>query len=222
MSKMGLPAALAVAALLTGAPRVGWAADDVPKTTGAFVAYCGDHLEACQTKIAVVEIANAMDPAARAAGNCIVPRGVEGPAAAKAIIGWLGGHPELAGGSTRDGIETAIKAIWNCRDEVESGVTSLGSPDRTGAFVAFCAGPAHRSTCADEILTASLRAYIAAKKVPPGPHCTSPNDIETPELTSKVLAWLGRHAEVYGRSTEDGIAAAIDALWPCHAPARGK
>ncbi len=217
----GVSTALAVVVVLA-APGVGRAADDVPAATGAFVAYCDGHLKACQNYIVELQIGSALDPDARASGECLVPRGVQDAAAGKAIIGWLGGHPELNGRSTHDGVVAAIKAIWNCQDKVESGVTSLGSPDRTGAFVSFCADPAHRTVCDEEIVAASLSAYIAYQDGKPGQHCTSPDSVETPELASKVIAWLGRHPELNGQPTEDGIAMAIDAIWPCHGPARSK
>ena len=104
----------------------------------------------------------------------------------------------------------------------ESGVTQWGAPDRAGAFAVFCADRAHETDCADEIVAASLRAYVAYEDGRPGLHCTSPDNVETAELGTKVLAWLGRHQEVQDQPTDDGIAAAIDALWPCHAPKRNK
>jgi len=47
-------------------------------------------------------------------------------------------------------------------------------------------------------------------------HCSSPDNIETKELTAKVLAWLKDHQELDGQNTEDSTATAIDHLWPCH------
>jgi hypothetical protein len=47
-------------------------------------------------------------------------------------------------------------------------------------------------------------------------HCSSPDSVETKELTDKVLTWLKDHKELYVDNTEDSTANAIDHLWPCH------
>jgi hypothetical protein len=65
-------------------------------------------------------------------------------------------------------------------------------------------------------VTASVSAYAAQTFNGQSVHCTSPDNVETKELTDKVLAWLKEHKEVYDQATEDGNAVAIDHLWPCH------
>jgi hypothetical protein len=162
--------------------------------------------EDCSSKILLVQF----DALA-----CSVPDGITSDEGDRAIVGWLSAHPAIADMSTEDGIKTAVKALWNCQKSVASGHTSRGAPDKTGAFVTFCDETRNFTVCATEVLQASLNAYAAlsnGKSV----HCTSPDKVETKELTDKVLAWLKDHKELYGQKTVDSTANAIDHLWPCH------
>jgi hypothetical protein len=147
---------------------------------------------------------------------CHVPKGIEDGVAALAIVGWLSAHPNAANMGTEDGIKTAIKALWNCQESVATGVTSWGVPDKTGAFVTFCADAKHYTKCADQIVQASVNA--SAERIFNGQssHCSAPDNVASKDVTAKVLAWLIDQKEGYGQATEDGIAAAVDHLWPCH------
>ncbi len=199
------------------APNTIWA-QAIPATAGAFATYCTPLKKGCDGKIQEVETdaevkAMTSSPPIDA---CTVPKGIEFAAGDRAIVAWLSAHPSAADMSTADGINAAIKALWNCQKSVATGVTSWGVPDKTGPFVAFCADAKHYTKCASEIVQASVNAYAAQTLNGKSLHCTSPDNVGTKELTAKVLAWLNGHKEVYGLATEDGNAAAIDHLWPCH------
>jgi hypothetical protein len=145
-----------------------------------------------------------------------VPKGIEHVAGDKAIVGWLLQHSEAAGMSTAVGINAAIKALWNCRASIATGVTSLGVPDMTGAFVKYCAVARNYVRCANQIVEATTDAAAEQTFNGKSQHCRVPNGIDTHHSTAKVLAWLKKHKETYGRSTEDGTASAVDNHWPCH------
>jgi hypothetical protein len=195
----------------------GWA-QDVPATAGAFAAYCTPLKKGCATKIEAVQVGAMMESlnSAKPTTVCTVPDGIEAAAGHQAIVAWLSAHPATANLSTENGINAAIKALWNCQGSVATGVTSRGVPDKTDAFVAFCDDTKHYAKCANEVVQASINAYFAKEINDKSAHCTSPDGVETQELTIKVLAWLKGHKELYGQATEVGTAAAIDHLWPCH------
>jgi hypothetical protein len=193
-------------------------AQDVPSTAGAFAAYCTPLKKGCAVKIEAVQIGAMMESSksAKPTPVCTVPDGIEAEAGHKAIIAWLSAHPATANLSTENGINAAIKALWNCQESVSTGVTSRGVPDKTGAFVAFCDDTKHYAKCANEVVQASINAYFAKEMNGKSEHCSSPDGVETRELTTKVLAWLKDHRDLYGQATPVGTAAAIDHLWPCH------
>jgi hypothetical protein len=193
-------------------------ADDVPATAGAFAAYCTPLKKGCRSKItevlseAIVTAATSSPPT----DACDMPEGIEEVPGDKAIIAWLSEHPDAAGMATADGINTATEALWKCQKSIDTGVTSQGAPDNTAAFVTFCADAKNYTKCANEVVRASVNALAAQDSSGKGPHCTSPDSVETKELTDRVLSWLKGHTEVYDHPTKDGTAAAIDHLWPCH------
>jgi hypothetical protein len=212
--KIAAIAFLAVAALT---PNAVWA-DDLPPTAGDFAAYCTPLKDACDGKITEVQVAamiRAMTSTPPVTA-CQVPKGIERVAGEKAIIGWLSKHSEAAGMSTADGINAAIKALWNCRASIATGVTSLGVPDMTGAFVKYCAVSRNYVRCANQIVEASTNAAAEQTFNGSSQHCQVPNGVNTHDSTAKVLAWLKKHKETYGQSTDGGIASAVDNLWPCH------
>ena len=209
-------AAIALLALPALAPNAVWA-NDVPAVAGAFAAYCTPLKKDCRGKIievlteAIVTAATSNPPG----DACDIPEGIEEVPGDKAIIAWLSGHPEAAGMTTADGINTATKQLWSCQKSIATGVTSRGAPDKTGAFVTFCGDPKNYTKCANEIVQASVDALAAQDSAGKGPHCTSPDSVETKELTARVLGWLKAHVEVSDHDTRDGTAVAIDHLWPC-------
>jgi len=193
-------------------------AEDLPASAGDFAANCTPLKKACSTEMIAVQVGDLMESqlSAHHYPVCSVPRGIEEPVAEKAIIGWLSAHPEIASTNRADGIRAAIKALWNCKASVATGVTSMGVPDKSGAFVAFCEDAKNFAKCANEILSDGLAAYVAQSVNGKSSHCSFPDNVETKEAAEKVLAWLKGHKEVYGQTTEDGNADAIDHLWPCH------
>jgi len=190
------------------------AADDVPATAGKFAAFCTPVNDACRGEIEQAQMdANFGTPPTT---DCEVPEGIEHEEGYNAIIGWLSAHPEAANKSTEDGINAAIKALWNCQKSVATGHTSWGAPDKIGAYVTFCADAKNYTICANQTVEASTNAYAAQVLNGKSDHCSSPDGVETKELTARVLAWLKDHKEVYGQDTGVGITTAIDHLWPCH------
>lgn len=193
-------------------------AQGVPAKAGAFATYCTPMKEDCSNKITEVQsvalVQASVSP--QATGVCSVPDGITSNEGDRAIVGWLSAHPATAGMNTGDGINTAIKALWNCQKSVATGHTSRGAPDKTGAFVAFCGDTRNYKVCANEVVQASVNAYMALQINGKSVHCSSPDSVETKELTEKVLAWLKDHKELYGQNTEDSTSNAIDHLWPCH------
>jgi hypothetical protein len=187
-------------------PGAVWA-QSIPEKAGAFATYCTPVKESCSSKIISVQF----DALA-----CSVPDGITSNEGDKAIVGWLSAHPATVDMSTEDGIKTAIKALWNCQKSVATGHTSRGAPDKTDAFVTFCDDTKHYAVCANEIVQASVNAYAALEMNGKSAHCSSPDNIETKELTEKVLTWIKDHKELYAQKTEDSTAYAIDHLWPCH------
>jgi hypothetical protein len=188
-------------------------AQGVPAKAGAFAAYCTPLKEDCSSKIEDAQVAAL---AGAASDVCSVPDGITADEGARAIVGWLSAHPANANMSTEDGINAAIKALWNCQKSVATGHTSRGVPDNTGVFVTFCDDATHYVPCANEVVQASVNADMALQVNGKSAHCSSPDKVETKELTDKVLAWLKDHKELYGQKTEDSTAIAIDHLWPCH------
>jgi Tfp pilus assembly protein PilW len=202
--------------LIAGAlmPNRAWAAADVPATAQKFAVFCTPLNDACRSKIIGVQMDSSFSTPP--ATDCEVPDGIEHEEGYKAIVSWLSAHPETASMSTEDGINAAIKALWNCQKSIATGHTSWGAPDKIGAFVTFCADAKNYVICANQIVEASTNAYAAQALNGKSDHCSAPDGVETKELTVKVLAWLKDHTEVNGQDTGTGITAAIDHLWPCH------
>jgi hypothetical protein len=194
-------------------PKAVWAAD-VPATAGKFAAFCTPLNDACRSKIVGVQMHTSLSTPSGA--DCEVPDGIEHEEGYKAIVNWLSAHPEAANMSTEDGINAAIKALWNCQKSVATGHTSWGAPDKIGAYVTFCADARNYAICANQVVQASTNAYAAQALNGKSDHCSIPDGVETKEFMAKVLAWLIEHKEVYGQDTGDGITAAIDHIWPCH------
>jgi hypothetical protein len=201
-----------IAGVLT--PNRAWAATDVPSTAGKFAIFCTPLNDACRTKIIGVEMDSSLSTPP--ATDCEVPEGIEHEEGYNAIVSWLSAHPETASMSTEDGINAAIKALWNCQKSIATGHTSWGAPDKIGAFVMFCADAKNYPICANQVVEASTNAYAALALNGKSDHCSIPDGIETKDFTAKILAWLKDHTEVNGQDTGSGIAAAIDHLWPCH------
>jgi hypothetical protein len=88
------------------------------------------------------------------------------------------------------------------------------TPDKTGAFVAYCAG--HFADCKSKIVevdVAVLATKVLAKK---GTDlCAIPKGVGNDVATKEILLWLGDHKNVHAMATEDAIQAAVKALWHC-------
>ena len=79
-------------------------------------------------------------------------------------------------------------------------------------------GDARRLERANEIVGDNMAVYAGTKGLNDSAkgHCPSPDDIDTPELTRKILGWLHEHPELNDQDTETSVWAAGDSLWPCH------
>jgi hypothetical protein len=193
-------------------------ADDVPATAGAFAAFCTPLKDACRSKIILVQVtADATTMTNNSsAKSCDVPDGIEAEPADKAIVVWLSAHPETASMTTADGISAAIKGLWQCQAKIATGITSWGVPDNAQAFVAFCKAAKNYVKCANQITQASVNASAQQTFNDKSAHCSAPDGVTPKDATAKVLAWLKKHKEANGLSTEDATASAVDHLWPCH------
>lgn len=88
------------------------------------------------------------------------------------------------------------------------------TPDTTGAFVAYCAG--HFADCRSKVVNvdvAVLATKVFAKKG--AQLCTIPKGVGNDAATKEILVWLGDHKNVHAMATDDGIQAAVKALWHC-------
>ena len=210
--------AFLVAALLLSVSlaRPAWPApSDAPATVGPFVTFCQTNFPDCFGKITEIQLnALVQDVQEGTRLSCSVPRGIDPKAGAHAIVDWLGQHSESAGLATADGVTAAIKALWNCQ-EVATGVTSGGVPDKTGRFVAFCKEAKNYASCANKAVEVNMVALAEELMFGSSKHCHAPNGTTTEATYAKVIAWLELHPETYASKTEDGIAAAIDATFPC-------
>jgi len=208
-----LVAALLLSVLLA---RPAWSAvSDAPATVGPFVTFCQTNFADCRAKITEIQlIALTRDLQNGTRLSCSVPRGIDPEAGAHAVVDWLGQHSESAGLATADGVTAAIRALWNCQ-EVATGVTSGGVPDKTDRFVAFCKEARNYVRCANKAVEVSSAALLQELVYGNSKHCHSPPGTTTEATYAKVIAWLELHPETYASKTEDGIAAAIDATFPC-------
>jgi hypothetical protein len=87
-------------------------------------------------------------------------------------------------------------------------------PDKVDAFVAYCAG--HLADCRSTIVEADVAVLATKLFAKQGEQlCTIPRGVSMDNATKQILAWLGSHQNVYAKSTNDGIQAAVTALWHC-------
>jgi hypothetical protein len=206
-------------AFAAGAASVAQGTSNVPKTVGPFVAYCATNFNDCTGEIAsdqaILSLTQEQDKTV-----CLVPRGVTDDSADRQILNWLAQHNELAASSTSDGVEAAIRAIWNCVTEIPNGQTYNGAPENTASFLSYCADSAHDAVCADVIDTASLRAYAASLGFKNGEqgHCSIPDAVKSQDALMQVMGWLKGRSDMLDRDIEDVAPYAIDGVWPCHTP----
>lgn len=200
--------------MLLLAPQA-FGATDAPDQVGPFLEYCVGNHNGCMSALITDEIATEVGADS---GECDVPRGIETGAGNAQIVDWLTAHPETHSMTLHDGMQAAMRAIWDCAAAVKTGMTSMGAPDKAGPFLAFCADKKHYAKCANEIVGDNLAVYAGTQGLNDSAtgHCPSPDNIETPELTEKILGWLREHPELNDEDTEAAIWAAGDALWPCH------
>jgi hypothetical protein len=214
---MRVPFSLTLLLLSVVLARPAWPeSSDAPGTVGPFVTFCQTNFEDCYGKITEIQLdALSQDLAADTHNSCSVPRGIEPEAGAHAIVDWLAQHPQNAGLATDAGVKAAIKGLWNCQAKVATGMTSGGVPDNTGRYVAFCKDAKNYVDCANKSGDVSMDAFAEELMSGSSTHCQAPKGTKTQEIYAKVIAWLGGHPETYTSETEVGIAAAIDATWPC-------
>jgi hypothetical protein len=86
------------------------AARTAPDVTRDFLAFCADHVAACEDRVIVVDGQNAVSGSRR----CLVgPRGTaELPETVKTILAWLAQHPETAESRTDNDVTAAVAALW--------------------------------------------------------------------------------------------------------------
>jgi hypothetical protein len=188
------------------------AANPVPDKAGPFVTYCATHFDDCKNKIVATDVATLASAlsAKTVTPPCAIPKGVDETAATKEILSWLSKHKNVDAMKTADGIRIAVKDLWRCRLKIGDGSVPGGPPAKTGAFVTYCS--THYVDCANELVAVSVAVMVPE----PPKHCSPPDAVETKEMTTAVLAWLGQHKETYNLPTDDGITVAFDHLWPCH------
>lgn len=216
--KMKFGAALIALAILFPAISV---AAKVPAKTGEFVNYCKarKHHDDCFTEMMADEVSTSLSANLNGdRGECQLPRGISGIKGNEEILAWLARHNDYDAAPLHDGIQAAIKGLWNCAETLHNGKTSSGAPDKAGAFLAFCGGARNYNICADEIVSDDMKAYAGAAGLNPGyaGHCSAPKGVETKEMTGKVLAWLRANPQQPDGDTEAAVMTAIDSLWPCH------
>ncbi len=190
----------------------------VPGETGAFVKFCARNFKSCREEILQEQI---VIMAAKAWANstsdkCWVPDGVDDDTAARQILGWLKQHGETAMMKTEDGVETAVRGIWNCQTKIETGLTSMGVPDRTGAYMKFCGVAANYAKCANQMVADDVIIATRDPSSTAPAHCTAPKGMDSNTMAKAIYYWLYAHPETYELPTDDGVWTAIDALWPCH------
>ncbi len=98
-----------------------------------------------------------------------------------------------------------------------SGARAAGTmPNKTGAFVAYCAGAGHFADCKSHIQDADL-AVLAYKVLGNNvtKDCAIPKGVGMDNATKQILAWLGKHKNVHAMATVNSIQAAVKALWHC-------
>ena len=204
-------AAILIACIALNVSTAGQAANPTPDKTGAFVAYCAGHFADCKSKVVDADVAVLATKlfAKQGAQLCTIPKGIGNDAATKDILVWLGNHTNVHAMATDDGIQAAVKALWHCKLQIGDGSEPGGPPAKTGAFVAYCTE--NFVKCANKMVSVTVSIMVPDKPK----HCIPPDTLKGKEIGTAVLGWLGQHKETYGLSTEDGITAAFDHLWPC-------
>lgn len=200
-----------VFAILLLLPVAGASAADAPTTTGPFLTFCATNSKDCTAEIDSDQIATTIS-----GDGCLIPDGIEYSAGDQQILAWMKAHPDYAGQAVHASIQAAIKGLWNCQAAVNTGMTSLGVPDKAKLFVAYCGDKTHYSKCANEVVgdTAAIYAGNNGLNESAKGHCSPPDDLDTKPLTDKILTWMSAHLS--DQQTELAIWSASDALWPCH------
>jgi Ssp1 endopeptidase immunity protein Rap1a len=130
--------------------------------------------------------------------------------AAVAISMIMGAWAQSAPGNSNE-----IRLLTRCTDDFDRCQKSIvdaakTAPDVTRDFVAFCAD--HVAACEDRIIVVdSHNAFSARRRCLIGRRGTA----ELPETVKTIVAWLAQHPETADRQTDDGVTAAVAALWPC-------
>jgi hypothetical protein len=191
------------------------AAAKAPDRVGPFLKYCAKNHDGCSISLSADEIATNLSGNS---GECDIPRGIQTRAGNAQVLDWLKAHPETHALLLHDGMQAAMKSIWNCATAVKTGMTSIGAPDTVGPFLVFCEDKHHYAKCANEILGDNMAVYAGTQGMNDSAkgHCPSPDGITTQELASKVIGWFRTHPEMNDQDTEVAVWAAGDALWPCH------
>lgn len=203
-----------VFATLLFAPQA-MSAAKAPDQVGPFLKYCARNHSGCMTSLISDEIATDFG------GNsdeCDIPQGIETDAGNAQVIDWLRAHPETHSLPLHDGLQAAMRGIWDCAKAVKTGMTSMGTPDTVGPFLAYCEDKHHYTKCANEIVADNLAVYAGTQGLNDSAkgHCPSPDNMTTRELTGKILDWFRTHPDLNDQDTETAVWAAGDALWPCH------
>jgi hypothetical protein len=119
------------------------------------------------------------------------------------------------GASAQPAPDNEIHILSRCTadfDRCEGAVAAAAktAPDVTRAFLAFCAD--HFAACEDRIIMVDrYNVFSARRRCIIGVRGTA----ELPQTVKTILAWLAQHPEVADRKTDDGVTAAVTALWPC-------
>jgi hypothetical protein len=192
-------------------PPAAASAADAPQTTGPFLTFCATNSKDCLSAVQVDQIATTIT-----GDGCLIPHGIEYNAGDQQIVAWMRAHPASADQSVHASIQAAIKGLWNCQDAVNTGMTSLGVPDKAALFVAYCDDKSHYNKCATEVVGDTFAIYAGNQGMNESAkgHCSPHDDIVTKPLTDKVMTWLRAHPS--DQDTERAIWSASDALWPCH------
>ena len=114
---------LACIGLLIGS---GWAtAAEAPILVGPFVASCKTDFKACQDQIiSSFFAAVTTDMINKTAVSCATPGNIPTVERDRALVAWLQARPQMANQTLDAGLQTASKALWNCRIKLPNGLTS--------------------------------------------------------------------------------------------------
>lgn len=185
-------------------------ASSAPDQTGAFVNYCADkrNLKECRGKMMMIEF---REEVGSNPGLCTVPEGISSQKANERILQWLGSHRAYDDKPLHDGMQAAMRDLWQCATKLNSGATLSKAPDTTEEFLAFCSVKENAEKCAAEIETDYGVAVLDRKG-----GCNVPAGITPRELMDKTLQWLQTHQQPAGERTETAVIAAMAGVWPCH------